>query len=364
MPAVTHGHAMMRSGQGAQALAMTSTGSFLAVMIGLGVLVALYHSVAALSVLFQTRYLVPMFLTILAMMILTTPNKILSLIMMILGLVLGKVGYDSLHAAHFLVPQHTAMDAGIPFFPLFAGLVVVPLLIDFIRSPARLPGLDLPRSSVRERLQNLLAFRAWASMLRGGVVGSVVGLIPGASYMTSSNVAESVERRYSDQAERLLISAESANNAAAITVLIPLLVFAIPIIPSEAVALSIAEGLGFGITTSLVFVQQHLLSLIVMLLAVSTINWLLAGYFYQAFASLYHSIRDWIYPALLIVVMALMMVVAWWDHQLMFSMAVFVVALIFGIVLRDPASKMVMIFSFFLSDSVLDEIYRFVIIYF
>ena len=62
--------------------------------------------------------------------------------------------------------------------------------------------------------------------------------------------------------------------------------------------------------------------------------------------------------------MALMMVVAWWDHQLMFSMAVFVVALIFGIVLRDPASKMVMIFSFFLSDSVLDEIYRFVIIYF
>jgi putative tricarboxylic transport membrane protein len=82
MPAVTHGHAMMRSGQGAQALAMTSTGSFLAVMIGLGVLVALYHSVAALSVLFQTRYLVPMFLAILVMMILTTPNKILSLIMM------------------------------------------------------------------------------------------------------------------------------------------------------------------------------------------------------------------------------------------------------------------------------------------
>ena len=305
-----------------------------------------------------------MFLVILTMMILTTPNKILSLIMMILGLVLGKVGYDSLHAAHFLVPPHTMMDAGIPFFPLFAGLVIVPLLIDFIRNPAQLPRLDLPKSSIRERLQNLISFQAWSSMLRGGIVGSIVGLIPGASYMASSNVAESVERRYSDQAERLLISAESANNAAAITVLIPLLVFAIPIIPSEAVALSIAEGMGFGLTTSIGFVQQHLLSLIVMLLAVSTINWLLAGYFYQAFASLYHRMRNWIYPALLIVVLSMMLGVAWWDHQLMFGMLVFAMALIFGIVLRDMSSKMVMIFSFFLSDSVLDEIYRFVIIYF
>ena len=55
-----------------------------------------------------------------------------------------------------------------------------------------------------------------------------------------------------------MIAAETANNAASITALIPLLILAIPIIPSEALVLGIAEMQGFGISTSLKFILTNL----------------------------------------------------------------------------------------------------------
>jgi len=366
IPAVIHGHGMMKDGQGANALIITGTGSFVASMIGMAWLLILYLNASALGMLFRTHYLVPMFLLIMLMMVMITPRKLLSSIMLMLGLLLGKIGYDSLHAQHILIPMHTMMDAGIPFFPLFAGMIIVPLLIEFIKNNRCAALFELPDQSMFHRLRNLISFQQWSSMLRGSMIGSVIGLVPGASYMISSNVAESAEKQWNPNSSRkeLLVAAESANNAACITVLIPLLVFAIPIIPSEAVVLSIAEGMGFGITTSLTFVQENLPKLILMLFVINLVNWLLAGYFYKIFIRLYHQIKDWIYPALLITVMALMITVAWLDHQLLLSIMVFGLSVIAGLLLRDQPSKMVMIFGFFLSDSVLDEIYRFVIIYF
>ena len=161
-----------------------------------------------------------------------------------------------------------------------------------------------------------------------------------------------------------MISAEAANNSGSITVLLPLMFFAIPIIPSESIILSIAETIGFGYRVSLNLMKDNLYWIVTILIGANLFNWLISGYFYKTIGDLYWKIRFWVYPIMLVFCSAVLLYIAWTDYNLMVSAVVFLIALFFGTVIKNIESKFVMMFGFFMADFVIDEFYRFFIVNF
>ena len=366
VPAVTHGHRLWQQGQGSMAMAITATGSLIASVIGCLILLMVYFNTQYLSYLFNTAVLTVMYAMVLTILILMVRKTWLGILMLTVGLVLGKVGFDALHGRHVMTVPYGLFESGVPFFPLFAGFLIVPMLLRYMQQPATLTLLNYSQPmTMWHRLAMLIRPRWSASILRGSAVGAIMGLVPGASYLTSSTVADRIEHRVSgDNDFKRLVAAESANNAAAITVLIPLLVFAIPIVPSEAVVLSLAESQGFSSTMSLTFLREHLIFLISMILCVSLANWLLAGYFYHLVTKIYWCLHQYIYKILLIFCALVLVWVAWNDREIVESLITLVASILIGQKIKDDNAKTVMLFGFFLSDSVLDELFRFVLIYF
>jgi TctA family transporter len=142
---------------------------------------------------------------------------------------------------HFLTFNVPALYAGIPMIVIISSFLAIPALI---KLHSNLSFKD--KTVVLKNKDNAVKYN-WFSNLRGTMIGSFFGFIPMIGTMISSNVSWSVEKLFhkdvsiNQSSINRLISAESANNSANITVLIPLLVFGLAIVPSEILLLSILE---------------------------------------------------------------------------------------------------------------------------
>jgi len=181
--------------------------------------------------------------------------------------------------------------------------------------------------------------------------------------MLSSNVADRIESRFTSTRLSRLLAAESANNSAAITVLLPLLLIGIPIVFSEGIILGIAESKGFGYTVSLEFVAENMPLIAFMLLIGNVVAWISAGVFYSFAISLYNWAKKWIYHAIILVVVASVCYAGFNDHNVVLPLITFIVASTIGMLIPYEDSKFVLVFGFFLSDSIVDNAYRFYVMY-
>jgi putative tricarboxylic transport membrane protein len=110
--------------------------------------------------------------------------------------------------------------------------------------------------AVRTRLRDMwLTGKDWAecrmAMLRGGLVGFVIGLMPGAGPTVAALLAYIVEKKVSPHPEKFghgaldgVAAAESANNSAAHGAMVPMLALGIPGSASTAVLLAALVLLG------------------------------------------------------------------------------------------------------------------------
>jgi putative tricarboxylic transport membrane protein len=140
------------------------------------------------------------------------------------------------------------LSYGVPFLGAVIMIYALPLLWS-----GHDRCLDISMSQGKNQLPRM-AF-AWPSAVRGSLVGFLAGFIPTLSYSISSKIAWLAEkRRYSSPIDihsiRRVVAAESANNAAALSALIPLLLFGIPLVASEVVLYNMltAQGHHLGAT--------------------------------------------------------------------------------------------------------------------
>jgi putative tricarboxylic transport membrane protein len=101
-----------------------------------------------------------------------------------------------------------------------------------------------------------------ATMLRGSVVGFLVGVLPGAGATIASFLAYSTEERVAGRSGRFgkgdirgVAAPESANNAAATGAMIPLLTLGVP--GSGTTAVMLGALLGLGITPGPLLIQEQ-----------------------------------------------------------------------------------------------------------
>jgi putative tricarboxylic transport membrane protein len=237
------GNAMARQGRAGAALSISAIGSFIA---GIGSVIAvalLAPPLASFGLKFNApEYFLLALLGILAMGSLGG-SPIKSLAAGVLGLMIALIGVDPLTGTPRLSFDNAVLMKGIDFIPVAIGVFGI---AEVLASLERVESVQ----PIRTRLRDMwLTAEDWTkcrfSILRGGVIGLFVGIMPGAGASIASLLAYLTERRFSQTPEKFgkgaidgVAAAEAANNAASHGATIPMLSLGIPGSASTAILLA------------------------------------------------------------------------------------------------------------------------------
>jgi putative tricarboxylic transport membrane protein len=135
------------------------------------------------------------------------------------------------------------------------GLYCVPVLIDLVATPDKHLKVSTQSKGVRLREAMEISWRGKFNLIRSSIIGTLVGILPGAGGSIAGLVAYSEARRSSRNQERFgkgapegIQATESANNATVGGGFIPTLVLGIPGTPPDAVILGalLVQGVKVG----------------------------------------------------------------------------------------------------------------------
>jgi TctA family transporter len=237
------GYQMARKGRAGVALFTAGMGSFFAGCVATLVLAAFAAPLSELAFKFgPAEYFSLMVLGLIGAVVLASGSLIKAIAMIVLGLLMGLVGTD--------VNSGTARYSfDIPQLTDGLGFVVVAMgVFGFAEIMANLEQKE-KRETFLSKVTNLWPKkedfkRMVGPILRGTLLGSILGILPGGGAALASFGAYSLEKKVSKYGHEFgkgaiegVAAPESANNAAAQTSFIPLLTLGIP--PNAVMALMV-----------------------------------------------------------------------------------------------------------------------------
>jgi TctA family transporter len=158
-----------------------------------------------------------------------------SLISLLLGLLIATVGVDIISGHPRFTFGSVELMGGVSFIPAMIGMFAVPEIIRFA-SERRLvlPQQQATVSHVFRGIGTTLR-RYKFNVLRGSVLGTAIGILPGAGADIAAWIAYATSKKMSKTPEKFgqghvegLVDAGSANNAALGGAWVPAMVFGIP----------------------------------------------------------------------------------------------------------------------------------------
>src|SRR5215470_8007333 len=233
------GHQMARQGRAGAALAIAALGSLFAGTVSTGIIAIASPPLSELALKFLApEYFSLMVLGLVGSMVLARGSLINAVAMVFLGLLLGLVGTDVNSGRERFTFDLPVLSDGIGFVPVAMGLFgVAEILINLEKRDNRYIGTVIGSlMPTREEFR-----QATPAVLRGTVLGSLLGILPGGGALLASFAAYAVEkkvakppRRFGEGDIRGVAAPESANNAGAQTSFIPTLTLGIPSNPTMA----------------------------------------------------------------------------------------------------------------------------------
>ena len=240
---------------------MAAIGSFIAGTVGLVGLTMMAPPLAEAALKFgPPEYFSLTVLGLLLATYLTGESALKGLIMAILGLILGCMGLDPLSGAVRFDFGVADLQSNLDFVTLAMGLFGVGEILYSLEKSGTASILTTRIENVFPTLADLT--RSGWSMVRGSVIGFLVGILPGGGAVLSSLVSYAVEKKASKHPEEFghgaiegVAGPESANNAAASSSFIPLLTLGIP--GNASTAMIFAALLIHGITPGPFLLKEH-----------------------------------------------------------------------------------------------------------
>lgn len=248
------GYQMARQGHAGKALATAALGSFFAGCVATLLLALFAPPLAELALKFgPAEYFSLMVLGLVASVVLASGSLLHALGMVILGLLLGLVGTDVNSGAQRYAFDIPELADGINFVIVAMGMFGIGEIVKNLEH-------DENREVMMKKVSGLMLSkddfkRIIAPVLRGTVLGSALGILPGGGAMLASFASYSLEKKISKTPEAFgkgaiegVAAPESANNAGAQTSFIPMLTLGIPSNPVMAlmVGAMIIQGIQPG----------------------------------------------------------------------------------------------------------------------
>src|SRR5215510_1287592 len=233
------GHQMARQGRAGAALAIAALGSLFAGTVSTAIIAVASPPLSELALKFLApEYFSLMVLGLVGSMVLARGSLVNALAMVLLGLLLGLVGTDVNSGRERFTFDVPVLSDGIGFVPVAMGLFgVAEILVNLEKPDNRYIGTVIGSlMPTREEFR-----QATPAVLRGTVLGSLLGILPGGGALLASFAAYAFEKKVAADPARFgkgaiegVAAPESANNAGAQTSFIPLLTLGIPSNPVMA----------------------------------------------------------------------------------------------------------------------------------
>ena len=236
VPTMIEGYALAKRGEGGLALGTAISASFIGNWVGILLLIALIPAVLFFALQFRSW---EMFLLSLwgiaicgSMSSMEMPLK--GWISGWLGLMVSFVGLDAIHGVSRFSFGSYNLDDGVSFIPVLIGLFGLTEILRVLpqKSPPSIPS-DVGR--VLPSLRSLVKYIR--PSFRSGIIGTVIGAIPGAGANVASFFSYDVGRRRASTEEKkkwgkgsyeAIVCAEVANNANVGGSMLPTLALGIP----------------------------------------------------------------------------------------------------------------------------------------
>ncbi len=230
------GYPLALQGKAGEAIGLATTGSFLGSMIGMFAMLIFTPMIGKVALKFQSYEFV--WFSIFGIIIcgnLTAPKDPLKgWIAGFIGLFVAMIGMEGIHAYVRFSFGNTDLSGGISLIPAMVGTFGFAEIISVMRFE-RYEVVKTKINRVIPRVREILKY--WKTIIRSGIIGTVIGAIPGVGEDIAAWVSYDMAKRGAKKEDRALfghgsveglLASETGNNACVPGAIIPVLTLAIP----------------------------------------------------------------------------------------------------------------------------------------
>ncbi|MCX7231414.1 MAG: tripartite tricarboxylate transporter permease [Burkholderiales bacterium] len=227
------GNALARQGKAGRAMGIATTGSVAGSLFGVLCLAAFTPMLAEFALQFGAfEFFWLGMLGVLMSGTLTGSDPVKGWLMGLLGLFVAGIGLDPVHAYERFTFGWGELTGGINLIPALVGAFGFAEVLVVMAEPRARPVVET-LDSVLPRIRDVL--RYWRTVLRSGVIGVFVGILPGVGEDMAAWSSYAAARRASKERELFgkgsvegLMAAETGDNAAVPGAMIPALALGVP----------------------------------------------------------------------------------------------------------------------------------------
>ncbi len=228
------GFPLAKQGLAGRAMGVATSGSVLGSIIGMFFLATLAPILGNYALKFQSYefFWLAIFGIVISGHLTALEDPIKGWIAGFLGLLVAMVGQEGIHAYDRFTYGTTELMGGFALIPAMVGAFGLAEVLSVMKNPpAELAG-NL-QDSVFPKVTDVA--RHWRTIIRSGLIGTAIGIIPGVGEDIGAWVSYAAARRKSKEREKFgkgsvegLMAAETGNNAVVPGAIIPVLTLAIP----------------------------------------------------------------------------------------------------------------------------------------
>lgn len=355
IPAAFEGPMLRDQGLAESAVKLTAIGRVVAAIVSLGLAAMLLPLILSSTWFFSNSAQVIILIAAVVGIAWSSRNTpAWTMVTMLLGYGLGTIGFHPATGQNWLTFGNINLEAGLPLITVLLGLYVTPIILRTLRETTDVRYV-LPAPSVAKI--NWWQYR-WC-MIRSSVVGWAVGFIPGLSYILSSTICYNWEKirqqrqgQYQPGNMSTVIAAETGNTAGAVSTVIPLVLFGIPITGSETIVydLMLMNGADFAQGK---FLLDNWPSMLMALTTASIIGLLFCWPLSRMLGKMFTTVNlKFLWITLLILMIAIVTYLGWYNNQLTFYLTTFAVLSIMGIWLIKRVDPVPAMFMFIIQENI------------
>jgi len=228
------GYPLARRGEAGRAMGIATSGSVLGTIVGMLLLATIAPTLAEFALKFGAFefFWLAVFGILISGQLTSFNDPLKGWIAGILGLLAAMVGQEGIHAYQRFTFDYLQLAGGLGLLPALIGAFGFAEILIVMTNPSH----EVIKSKVGSVIPKVgQVLRYWRTIIRSGVIGTVMGIVPGVGEDMGAWASYAASRRASKEKELYgkgsiegLMSAETGNSAAVPGAIIPVLTLAVP----------------------------------------------------------------------------------------------------------------------------------------
>ena len=348
-PAVAESRNLTSISQVSQAISGSAFGSVVGSLTVVGLCYAFVEYTDLIKYFYSTKILVGLLLLVTLVMIFTVNNRWwVNFVLILSGIGLGMIGYNSYLNINFATFGNMHLYAGLPMPVVLICLFAIPQMLHHWDTEIT-NGINNTYELGRLYILNPVA------LFGSTLIGFFGGLIPGLTTVFSSTAAYNASMLFTKDPVKRIVVSETANNAGAFSMLLPLLIFGVPLIGSEAILLFLMEQKGFNLVQFKFsdFLPELALGLVV----VNAVGFMMAWPLSKMVPSFYRFNIKIIISLLIIALFFVTLYTGYINYSMAYYFVCFVVLAPIGVLMRN-VDTLPLVFAFIIHNKLVDGLFR------